>query len=326
METKASLSLKALQQQIQETNARNIENEKAAKAKGIRNLGIEELKALPTLSASEDIQELLFLVNDKSKSNELRTLALGKTGTAVLQDQRIFERLLVILQDGTEAPAFRFEVLDFIKSSNFLESKFNKYLPMYLNVLRKLTEDSLPEIRDEVMEILAKKKDEYVQRKILEGLNNPDKALVPQERAVQLLGYDLHADQYPLLRKIIQDSKNAQARLEAVRILALDPKSEELLYKLLLNKNELKDIRSFSALAVHKFAPDKFKKFALEAILDSKEYEDLKSLILVSIHQDSQIPNNSLGELFNNAVKGFRTNPASEELRKAAAAFEDRKQ
>jgi hypothetical protein len=325
METKASLSLKALQQEIQATIARNIENERAAKAKGLRNLGVEELSALPTLTAQEDIQELLALVYDKSKSIELRVLALGKTGTAVLQDQGIFERLLSILQDVTEASAFRLAVLDFFKTSNFLEAKFNKYLPMYLNVLRKLTGDPLPEIRDEVMEILAKKKDEYVQRKILEGLNNPEKALVPSERAVQLLGYDLHADQYPLLRKIIQESKSAITRIEAVRILALDPNSEELLYKLLLDKNELKGIRSFSALAVHKFAPGKFKKFALEAILDSKEYEDLKSLILISIHQDAQIPNNSLGDIFNRAVKEFRTKPVSEELRKAAEVFEERR-
>ena len=56
-------------------------------------------------------------------------------------------------------------------------------------------------------------KDGFAQQKLLEGLKDPDKALVPPEKALQLLSYDVHAEAYPVAREIVNKPPNeGQAR------------------------------------------------------------------------------------------------------------------
>jgi hypothetical protein len=54
-----------------------------------------------------------------------------------------------------------------------------------------------------VLGILAREKDGFAQQRLLEGLEDPEKALVPPEKAPQLLSYDVHAAAYPMARQIV---------------------------------------------------------------------------------------------------------------------------
>ena len=73
-----------------------------------------------------------------------------------------------------------------------------------------------PQLRQRVLGLLAREKDGFAQRKLLQGLENPEKALVPPEKALQLLSYDIHADAYPVARKIVKKPPNANAKREAL--------------------------------------------------------------------------------------------------------------
>ena len=75
-------------------------------------------------------------------------------------------------------------------------------------------DDPDPELRQRVLGILMREKDGYAQKKLLEGLKNPAKALLPPEKALQLLSYDVHAEAYSVGARHRQEAaeRRRQAR------------------------------------------------------------------------------------------------------------------
>ena len=122
----------------------------------------------------------------------------------------------------------------------------------YIATLRKVADDPDPELRQRVLGLLAREKDGFAQKKLLEGLQDPDKALVPPEKALQLLSYDVHADAYAAARDIVKKPPNEMARREALRLLAADATAAPMFEKLMRDKNELREIRQISASALHR--------------------------------------------------------------------------
>ena len=57
----------------------------------------------------------------------------------------------------------------------------------YIATLRKVATDPDPELRQRVLGMLMRDKDGFAQKKLLDGLKDPAKALVPPEKALQLL-------------------------------------------------------------------------------------------------------------------------------------------
>ena len=101
--------------------------------------------------------------------------------------------------------------------------------------------------------------------------------LQPPEKAIQLLGYDIHAEHYPILREIVQDPPSPEAKAEAVRLLAADPTSEKLLTERLQDKGEDREVRIASAVALQSLAPAEFQEQAKQIVYDPEEYTDLRA-------------------------------------------------
>jgi hypothetical protein len=110
--------------------------------------------------------------------------------------------------------------------------------PDYLATLRSIIEDPDAQLRRRAIGILAREKDEYVQRRLIEGLEQRSRALVPAAKAIQFLGYDVHAEYFPLLRRIIEQPPSRAAKREAVRLLSADPAATDLLVTLLNDKQQ----------------------------------------------------------------------------------------
>src|SRR5262249_42950967 len=143
--------------------------------------------------------------------------------------------------------------------------------PDYLAALRSIIDDPDAELRRRAIGILAREKDEYVQRRLIDGLEGRSEALVPTEKAIQYLGYDVHAEYFPLLRRIVEDPPNPEARTEAVRLLAADPSSTDLLLTIFSDKGESPDVRKISAIGLHSAAPHRFEEQARRIVLDDDE-------------------------------------------------------
>jgi hypothetical protein len=133
--------------------------------------------------------------------------------------------------------------------------------------------------------LLAREKDGFAQERLLEGLEDPAKALLPPEKALQLLTYDVHAAAYPVARQIANHPPNPTAKREALRLLAADAASKPMFEQILRDKNERVDIRQVSASALQAIAPKALQTHAREILLDTSEPRELQATSLTALTQ-----------------------------------------
>src|SRR5262249_54097887 len=160
---------------------------------------------------------------------------------------------------------------------------FKSCRPDYIAALRAVAEDADPELRQRALGVLAREKDGFAQKKLIAGLKDPDQALVPPEKALQLLGYDVHADAYALAREIVAKPPRPVAKQEALRLLSSDPKSASLLERVLRDKNEPVEARQICAAGLHVINPPKYQEQARELLLDKDENPDIQSMSLTAL-------------------------------------------
>ncbi len=199
--------------------------------------------------------------------------------------KRVFSSLLNILRNQKEPIKVRLATLQTLQGASFSVIAFEDCRGDYLATLKELIEDPDAELRQRVLGILAREKDAYVQQRLLEGLQNPAKALVPPEKALQLLSYDVHAEAYSVARDIVNNPPNTDAKREALRLLSADASSAPVFEKLLSDKDEKREIRQISAAALQATQPRRFQKAARELLLDDKEYDDIQATALTGLTQ-----------------------------------------
>ncbi len=125
-----------------------------------------------------------------------RVAAMARRRPCRLDDDESLQSLLTVLRDRDEPIKVRLAALAALQAASFSVVAFESCRSDYIATLRAIADDPDPELRQRVLGILAREKDGFAQKKLLEGLEDPEKALVPPEKALQLLGYDVHAEAY----------------------------------------------------------------------------------------------------------------------------------
>jgi hypothetical protein len=214
-----------------------------------------------------------------------RTAAAAIAPLAVCESEQDFQAMLKVLRDANEPVKVRLAALQALQAASFSVLAFEGCRGDYTATLRQVAGDRDPELRQRVLGMLMREKDGFAQKKLLEGLHDPDKALVPPEKALQLLSYDVHADAYETARAIVRKPPNEAARREALRLLAADATAAPLFEKLLLDKNELREIRQIAASALYALRPEKMQKHARDILMDKSDYDDIKATSLAALTQ-----------------------------------------
>lgn len=214
-----------------------------------------------------------------------RVNALIEAPLAVCESDENLQAMLQMLRDPKQPIKVRLAALQSLQAASFSVITFEPCREDYLATLREVVDDPDEELRQRALGILAREKDGYVQKRLLEGLENKEKALVPPEKALQLLSYDVHAEAYPIAREIVEQPPNDDAKREALRLLAADATAAPLFEKILRDKEEQRDIRQISAAALQAVKPEKFKEQARELLLDTKEYDDIQATALTALAQ-----------------------------------------
>lgn len=212
-----------------------------------------------------------------------RVAALAEVPLAVCEHDENFQTTLNLLRNPAEPMEVRLAALQTLQTASFSVVAFASCRGEYIAALRQVAQDPDPELRQRVLGILAREKDGFAQRKLLEGLQNPDKALVPMEKALQLLSYDVHADAYRIARDIVVKPPNETAKREALRLLAADASAAPMFEKILRDKDETAEIRQISAAALQAVRPDKLQEHAREMLLDTSEHDDLRATSLAAL-------------------------------------------
>ena len=279
----------------------------------------------PAPQRSEDaVSEAVGVLLDRSADPERRKVALDAIAVEIAKRHDLVDLVLGVLRDRTEPPVIRRAALQVLRASSFRAVIFAPKRPDYLETLRSIVDDPDADLRAQALEVLAQEKDEYVQRRLLDGLRNPAAALVSAEKALQFLGYDVHADHFPLLRQLLQSAPSPEAKLETVRLLASDPTSKELLAGLLRDKKEPAEIRTASAAALRSLAPEEFEQIARDIVLDAGENDTLRASTISAL---DHFPGPAAGAEDAGFVERIRQLQAvsSGELQRAARRFVDKR-
>lgn len=252
-----------------------------------------------------------------------RVDALREAPLAVTESDENLQAMLQMLRDPKQPIKVRLAALQSLQAASFSVITFEPCRADYLATLREIVDDPDEELRQRALGILAREKDGYVQKRLLEGLEDQDKALVPPEKALQLLSYDVHAEAYPIARAIVEQPPNDDAKREALRLLAADATAAPLFEKILRDKDEQRDIRQISAAALQAVKPEKFKEQARELLFDTKEYDDIQATALTALAQmpeDAEVAGDKdLLKRVNNMSKGKST-----KVKKSARSFLNR--
>jgi hypothetical protein len=214
-----------------------------------------------------------------------RVAAMAQVPLAAVKNDDNPQAVLSILRNKEEPVEVRLAALQHLAAASFSAEGFESWRGDYIVALREVATDPDPEIRQRALGLLARENDDFAEKKLLEGLQDPEKALVPPEKALQLLSYDAHAEAYTVAREVVENPPNADAKREALRLLAADPNSAPLFEKILLDKDELRENRQISASALHALNPDKFREHARDILLDKAEYDDIQATSMTALSQ-----------------------------------------
>jgi hypothetical protein len=242
-------------------------------------------KATRKSPAKRSAQSALSVAKSAQNTINQRVAAMAEAPLAVCENDKSLQAMLNILRNQDEPQEVRLAALQSLGAAAFSVIAFESCRGDYIATLREVATDPDLELRRRVLGILAREKDGFAQKKLLEGLQNPAKALVPPEKALQLLSYDIHAEAYSIARGIVEQPPNPEAKLEALRLLAADATSAPLFEKILLDKNELRDNRQIAASALQALKPEKFQEHAREILLDKSDYDDIQATSLTALTQ-----------------------------------------
>ena len=163
-------------------------------------------------SARMSGRQAMSIATSQRKTVEQRVAAMVAAPLAVCESEKDLQSMLKILSDRSEPQAVRLAALQSLGAAAFSVSSFASRRTDYIATLRKVVDDPDLELRQRVLGILMREQDGYAQKKLLEGLKNPTKALLSPEKALQLLSYDIHAEAYSAARGHSQEAAERRGK------------------------------------------------------------------------------------------------------------------
>lgn len=240
------------------------------------------------------------------------------------KDSKSIRQLIKVLEDSAEPKQLRLAAFRALKTASFLGPAFAPYRADYLKSVRAAATDHEPEIREEALETLVMEKVDFARRLLSEGLKNPEKALVPAAKAIQLLSYDGHAEAAPLVRGIFAKTADPAAKEAALRFLSSDPASAALLSRVLKDRSQPARLRSLSATGLRVANPKAFERTARTIVEDRKEDDDVKATCLGALTLIKDFHRTRDDPSFAKAVASLKGPKHSRALRASARRFMSR--
>jgi hypothetical protein len=224
-------------------------------------------KSKRSLTVKKSTAAAVAIATNAGSPIKARLAAMGNVTQEICADDDKLQAMLNVLRDTHEPSRVRLAALQALAAASFSVVQFEACRADYLATLRAVVADPDAELRQRVLGLLAREKDGFAQQRLIEGLEDPAKALVSAAKALQLLSYDVHADAYPLARRIVNNPPNPEAKREALRLLAADASSRPVFEQMLRDKKETAE------------------RHAREILLDASEPEALRATSRTALTQ-----------------------------------------
>lgn len=207
--------------------------------------------------------------------------AAAATEAANADNSGTWQGALQVLLDGSADKTTRLEALRILAAGMFAGIEFAPYRPRFQDALRTIAADSNadPALRQSALGALINMKDVTARTLLSQGLRQPASAAVPPAVALEMLSLDDHASAAGLAREALASSREAAVRQQAVRILGADPSAKEQLRGILNDKNEFREVRRASAVALRSLEPTAFRNAAEAILADPGDFPDIKATL-----------------------------------------------
>jgi hypothetical protein len=274
-----------------------------------------------TATGGDDLSIGLAVLLDSDANEEAFTAALQAMSLEVNDYPELIDTLLAYLDDAGNPPDRRLAVLNLLQEISFRMVGFPAKRPDYLAALRSIIDDPDSQLRRVAIGILAREKDDYVQRRLVDGLEGKSKALVPAAKAIQFLAYDVHSEYFPLATRIVEKPPNRGAKVEAIRLLAADPSAKDLLVGILADPSEKSEVKMAGAVALQSLDPEEFERQARRIVLDDDEDDQLRALSLNALTYFGNPATQSEDDELARRVESLNSQSRSRSVKKAAAGY-----
>jgi HEAT repeat protein len=136
------------------------------------------------------------------------------------------------------------------------------------DVYQKMLEDPEPEFRLFAFTKLIVHGDARAQQKLIEGLENPDSALLPAPDAIGVLSMALKKEYYPVLNKVLQQTPDDATKLEAIRALGFYQEARGNLISISRNANEKEEFREAALGALYAGNKENITEYVFPILTD----------------------------------------------------------
>ena len=123
----------------------------------------------------------------KPKSASAANAKSTKRMVEVPVDGPTLKKGIDLVGDSTQSLEMRYQAMQAVQASSFSLPEFASMRSDYITALRKAAIDPDHELRQRSLGILARENDSFAQKALLDGLEDDKKALLPPEKALQLL-------------------------------------------------------------------------------------------------------------------------------------------
>lgn len=228
--------------------------------------------------------------------------------------------LLDILADEAASPEHKVTAIERLGGATFQPVRFAPFHAEYVERLRELAVGEDRQLRFLALDRLTLDDDEVGKRLLRESLEGSRPPLVPPATATRFLARDEHGDAAPLFRELARTG-SVRVREQALRALAADPESVELLATISSDKTERPKVRELAAMSLKANSPERFAQVARDLVLDEADDDRLRTAALSALAFTPEAADALDGEAFQEDLDRIRSGTSSRTLRTSIDRF-----
>jgi hypothetical protein len=228
--------------------------------------------------------------------------------------------LLDLLADDSAPTEQKATAIDRLGAAAFQPDLFAPFHAEFIERLRDLAVADDKQLRLLALDRLTLEDDEVGKSLLRESLEGTRTSLVPPATATRLLARDEHGDAVPLFRVLAQ-SGQVPVREEAIRALASDPESADLLAGICADKSEPNKLRELAGLSLKAVDPARFAQVARDVILDDDEDDRLRTATLSALTVTPEAAAGAGADAFRDDLERVRERSSSRALKSSIDRF-----
>lgn len=237
-----------------------------------------------------------------------------------LETETNIERLLTIAADVSEAVAVRVQAIDRLNEIAFDLQAFAPYNARFIALLKQLCTDKSATIRLAAFRRLSLSLDRETRDLLQQSVLDQSKKLIPDKAAATLLSFDAHVSSRDTLRSLTEHA-DAAVRRVAIRGLAGDSGSADLLEAIAVDTNEDSKVRQSAALSLKVASPKRFAALAKQVVVDDSEDDGLRSLAMSALAHGAEVRNIASSADFSRELDAVSEKAKSRSLKKSIKLF-----